>query len=61
MRCWIRYSAKSRGTDEVAYEQGWWNENHPGCITGNAGNLLTDNIHGTGDEPKRRRELLQPG
>ena len=45
----------------MAYEQGWWNENHPGCITGNAGNLLTDNIHGTGDEPKRRRELLQPG
>ena len=32
------------------YEDGWWAENHPGCIANNAGNIITDNIPGTGDE-----------
>jgi hypothetical protein len=32
------------------YEDGWWAENHPGCIANNAGNFLTDNIPDTGDE-----------
>ena len=32
------------------YEDGWWAENHPGCIADNAGNKLTDNKPETGDE-----------
>jgi hypothetical protein len=32
------------------YADGWWAENHPGCIANNAGNFLTDNIPNTGDE-----------
>jgi hypothetical protein len=32
------------------YADGWWAENHPGCIANNAGNIITDNIPGTGDE-----------
>ncbi len=36
------------------YEEGWWVENHPGCVANNAGNILTDNKPGTGDERKVR-------
>lgn len=32
------------------YEDGWWTENHPGCIANNSGNYLTDNIPNSGDE-----------
>lgn len=32
------------------YEEGWWTENHPGCIANNAGNYLTDNVPNSGDE-----------
>lgn len=32
------------------YKDGWWAENHPGCIVNNAGNYFTDNIPNTGDE-----------
>ncbi|NJN24920.1 MAG: hypothetical protein HC819_02490 [Cyclobacteriaceae bacterium] len=32
------------------YSDGWWAENHPGCIANNAGNYFTDNIPNTGDE-----------
>jgi hypothetical protein len=32
------------------YTDGWWAENHPGCIANGAGNYLTDNIPDTGDE-----------
>ena len=38
----------------VTYVQGWWNENHPGCIAGNEGNRITDNIPQSGDERKIR-------
>jgi hypothetical protein len=36
-----------RGTD---YRTEWWYENHPGCNCDNAGNVLTDNVSGSGDE-----------
>ena len=36
------------------YEDGWWAENHPGCIANNAGNVYTDNIPNTGDERQIR-------
>jgi hypothetical protein len=32
------------------YEDGWWAENHPGCIANGAGNYYTDNKPATGDE-----------
>lgn len=38
----------------TTYAQGWWNENHPGCIAGNEGNRITDNIPLSGDERKIR-------
>jgi hypothetical protein len=34
----------------ISYEDGWWVENHPGCIANNDGNILTDNKPLTGDE-----------
>ena len=33
-----------------SYEDGWWAENHPGCIANNDGNIYTDNLPSTGDE-----------
>jgi hypothetical protein len=36
-----------RGID---YNTDWWYENHPGCNCDGSGNVLTDNIVGTGDE-----------
>ncbi len=32
------------------YEDGWWCENHPGCIADGSGNRLTDNVPRSGDE-----------
>lgn len=32
------------------YADGWWTENHPGCIANNDGNFYTDNLPATGDE-----------
>ena len=31
-------------------EKDWWFENHPGCNCNNSGNVVTDNIPGSGDE-----------
>lgn len=39
---------------DFKYEDGWWAENHPGCIANNAGNYFTDNIPNTGDERQIR-------
>ncbi len=36
------------------YEDGWWFENHPGCIADSSGCHLTDNIPNSGDERKVR-------
>jgi hypothetical protein len=36
------------------YENGWWNENHPGVIATGTGNVITDNIINSGDERKVR-------
>jgi hypothetical protein len=43
----------------ITYEKGWWNENHPGCISDNSGNRITDNIPMSGDE-RRIRTAYNP-
>jgi hypothetical protein len=39
---------KLRGNQ--TYEEGWWNENHPGCLADNSDNRFTDNIRGNADD-----------
>jgi hypothetical protein len=41
------------------YEDGWWLENHSGCIANNAGCIFTDNAIGSGDE-RRVRTTYNP-